>query len=139
MSPHNFFYFATLISLATSLYGASISGTVTNQATGQFLQDALVEIPQLNRTINTDELGRFSIRDLPLGSYQINISYIDLNPDIQSVTLTEMNPHASLDIQLTSEVYRLETVSVSGEREGSAAALSRQRAADNIKNVVSFC
>ena len=41
-----------------------------------------------------------------------------------------------VDIQLRQKVLALEGITVEGQREGQARALSRQRAADNIRNIV---
>ena len=40
------------------------------------------------------------------------------------------------DVVLTSQIYRLEKFVVEGEREGSALAITNQRQAPNVKNVV---
>jgi outer membrane receptor protein involved in Fe transport len=42
------------------------------------------------------------------------------------------------DFELTTGVYKLAEFKVSGEREGAAAAITAQRNADNVKNVVTM-
>ncbi|MBM3854179.1 MAG: hypothetical protein FJ399_13650, partial [Verrucomicrobia bacterium] len=44
----------------------------------------------------------------------------------------------SRNFNLTSKVYRLDAFTVSGQREGAAAAITLQRNADNVKNVVAM-
>ena len=127
-----------VLNLLAAQQEGTLSGVVTNQSTGALLQDATVEIPALNRILLTDQLGRFFVSQVPYGDYEIIVSYMDLDTQRQNVTLNEQSPSASLDFPLTSEVYKLETFVVTGEREGTAAALTRQRTADNVKNVVSL-
>src|SRR5204862_2293735 len=43
---------------------------------------------------------------------------------------------ADQDVQLTSEIYKLDKFVVAGEREGNAAAITQQRNANNVKTVM---
>jgi hypothetical protein len=115
----------------------SISGVVSNIASGAFLQDARVEIPDKNILAYTDELGRFSVRDLEPGEYNLQVYYTGLMTHRQSVAVTA-GQTAAVTVGLDAEIYKLEAYVVSGEREGNAAAITRQRTAPNIKNVVSL-
>lgn len=135
-----------LLVLATLSAGASIaqdapgriSGVVRNKATGLFLRDATVELHPGGRTAATDELGRFSFSALSHGLHTITVSYMGLEPFQRTVEVSAHAPAPELDIQLTDPIYHLEAFVVSGEREGAAAAITRQRNADNVKTVVAL-
>ncbi|MDR2674717.1 MAG: TonB-dependent receptor [Opitutaceae bacterium] len=114
-----------------------ISGTVTNSASGAVLQDARVEIRSLGILTSTDELGAFSITSLQPGDYELDISYMGLDTQKKPVRVAA-GEIVTADIKLTTEIYKLEAYVVTGEREGNAAAITRQKNADNIKNVLAL-
>jgi hypothetical protein len=45
---------------------------------------------------------------------------------------------AQQNFDLTTEIYKLAEFKVTGEREGGAAAITAQRNADNVKNIVAM-
>ncbi|MDR2676257.1 MAG: TonB-dependent receptor [Opitutaceae bacterium] len=118
--------------------GGRIIGTVKNQNTGLLLRDAGVDLAGTRQTASTDELGRFAFPGLPMGDYTVAVSYMGLETQQKRITLSPARPDAELDFELTDSIYKLETYVVTGEREGNAAAIVRQRRADNVKNVVSM-
>src|SRR5690606_18251266 len=113
----------------------SLSGRVSNAATNAFLQGALVEIRELNRQTFTDSIGEYRFVDLPAGTYTVVASYLGLDAMEQNVRL-EAGARVVSHFDLESGVYRLAEFTVSGEREGQAASITRQRTAPNVKNVV---
>ncbi len=86
----------TLISLliclcltgALSAQTQVISGTITDQASGEPLFGANVLIRELSRGSSTDPDGRFMIQDLPAGSYKIEISYIGFESLVKAIEVT---------------------------------------------------
>ncbi|MEO6246126.1 MAG: TonB-dependent receptor, partial [Opitutaceae bacterium] len=64
-------------------------------------------------------------------------SYTGLDTARSSVTVAA-GQRAVRNFDLSSGVYKLDTFTVSGAREGSAAAITAQRNAENVKNVVSM-
>lgn len=115
----------------------SITGTVNNTATGNLLEGARIEVPQLGITTLTDITGRFVITAVPPGSYEVTASYIGLDPSSSQVTITP-GGRAVRNFDLTTGIYKLQEVKVTGEREGAAAAITAQRNADNVKNIVAM-
>ena len=115
----------------------SISGSLSNAATRDLLVGAKVELPESGLSALTDETGRFVINDVPDGTHKIVASYTGLDPVTRTVTVSS-GQRAVSDFDLTTSVYQLATFVVSGEREGMAAAITAQRNADNVKNVVSM-
>ena len=57
----------SLLVCLSAVRAATISGNVSNLATGNLLQGARVEIPALSRTVLSDATGRYVLADLPAG------------------------------------------------------------------------
>lgn len=114
-----------------------ITGTVSNSATGLFLKDALVELPELGRQTLTDGVGAFRFIDVPSGTHSLVITYLGLDAIRESVTVTD-GSRINRVVEMGTAVYELAQFTVTGEREGNAASITRQRNAPNVKNVVSL-
>ncbi len=114
-----------------------ISGLVSNAATRDLLEGASVEIPGAGLRTLTDSVGRFVFENVAPGSHRLVVTYIGLNPESRTVMVTPGQPVA-VAFDLTADVYRLEAFTVTGEREGNAAALTAQRNAASVKSVVAL-
>ncbi|MBI5768716.1 MAG: TonB-dependent receptor [Verrucomicrobia bacterium] len=135
-------FIVSLITVASSVAlraadGGSITGTVSNPATGNLLPGAKVEIPALGRSELVDITGRYVLTDIPAGAHEVVASYIGLDSAKFAVTVTA-GQRTTRDFDLTSGVYRLDAFKVTGEREGGAAAITAQRNAPNTMNVVAM-
>ncbi|MBI4623369.1 MAG: TonB-dependent receptor, partial [Verrucomicrobia bacterium] len=117
--------------------GGILTGSVNNSATGNLLQGARVEIPALGLSTLTDQTGRYVLSGVPAGSHQVVASYIGLDATRAQVSVTA-GQRAVRDFDLTTQIYVLQGFTVTGEREGGAAAITAQRNADNVKNVVAM-
>lgn len=125
------------VALCPAALAALLTGTVNNSATSDLLQGARVEIPSLSTFVLADNAGRYVFPDIPAGSYEVVASYLGLDP--AKATVEVGTGIATLNFNLTSEVYQLEAFKVTGgQREGSAAAITAQRNAGNLKNVVAM-
>ncbi|MEN9634017.1 MAG: hypothetical protein RL077_2421, partial [Verrucomicrobiota bacterium] len=112
-----------------------ISGQVSNQALGLFLEGARVEVVGTNRAAVTDREGRFRLTDIRGGTTILIVSYTGLNT--QRIVLDV--PPAQIvtrDIGLVSDVYVMDAFKVASLREGQAAAITQQRNAPNVKSVI---
>src|SRR5918994_1722427 len=58
----------------------SITGVVWDGESGARLADALVALPDLNRTVTTDSLGRYRFHDLPPGPQHLTVRRIGYAP-----------------------------------------------------------
>ncbi len=115
----------------------AISGTVSNQATGNLLQGARVEIPTAGLSAFTDSTGRYSFTGVPSGSHELVVSYTGLDSQRQSISLGA-GQRLTQNFDLTATIYRLQAFTVTGEREGNAASITRQRIAPNVRSVVAL-
>ena len=129
------FALAVRLSGAEMSPAASVSGHVQHAATGAYLEGAIVTLEPGGRTAFSTRDGAFYFSEVPAGEYRLSASYTGL--DAQTVTLV-LGAGQSLarEIALTSQVYALEAFTVAGEREGNALAITQQRNANNLKNVI---
>ena len=116
---------------------ATLTGNVSNVATGNLLEGARIEVPSLGLTAFTDNTGRYVLPPLPPGTHELVVTYVGLDPARASVTVSDA-ASTTRHFDLTSVVYKLEAFKVTGEREGAAAAITAQRNADNVKNIVAM-
>ncbi len=125
-------FFGPAVALA-----ATVSGNVSNLATGNLLEGARVEIPALGASVLTDSTGRYVLPALPGGTHEIVVTYTGLDSSRATLTVAA-DGIAQRNFDLTTGVYQLEAFTVAGEREGGAAAITAQRNALNTKNVVAM-
>ena len=134
---------ALLVAFATAAFGAesansaAITGNVSNIATRNLLEGARVELPQLGLTVLTDNTGRYILSGVPAGTHEIVVTYIGLDP-MRAQIAVAAGQRVSRDFDLTTGIYTLDAFKVTGEREGDALALTAQKNADNVKNIVAM-
>lgn len=116
--------------------GGVIRGRVINAATGDFLAGVTVEIVGTNISVLTDLGGNFRAARVPAGEQLVRVRYTGLNAEtITARVLPGQTVEVPL-VKLTSDIYQMEKVVVGGLREGNALAITYQKNADNVKNVV---
>jgi hypothetical protein len=123
-------------SAATAATG-TLSGSVSNAATGNLLAGAAVEVPALGRRVVTDPSGRYLLSELPAGTHEIVVSYLGLD-SVRERLAVAAERATRRDFELTTAIYQLDAFKVVGEREGSAAAITEKRNAGNVKDVVAM-
>ena len=77
----------------------------------------------------------FKINNVPEGSYTLKVTYIGYGD--YSETITIGSESMIVNVPLSVDYVAMEAVNVTGLSQGQAKALSQQRSAGNIKNVVS--
>ena len=122
---------------ALPAFAGTVTGTISNAATRNLLEGARVEVPRLGLSALTDATGRYVLVDIPDGTHELVASYLGLDPARGTVTVAGAAA-TTRSFDLTTAIYRLDTFTVTGEREGNAAALTAQRNAPNVKNVVAL-
>jgi outer membrane receptor protein involved in Fe transport len=138
------FLFAGLAAVvfAGALRAADLRGTVRSAQTGAYLEAVEVTVVGKPLTVRTDREGRFALPALAPGQYQLRIVYPGSREETMAVTVTGA-PSALVEVSLRPadddrEVVQLGRFVVAGEREGYAASVARQKAADHIQNVLSM-
>jgi hypothetical protein len=110
---------------------------VSNAATRNQLQGAVVAVPVLSITALTDNTGRYTFSGVPAGTYELVVTYIGLDT-VRQVVNVSAGQRAVRDFDLTTSIYKLESFKVTGEREGNAAMITEKRNADNVKDVIAM-
>ncbi|MBI4624629.1 MAG: TonB-dependent receptor plug domain-containing protein, partial [Verrucomicrobia bacterium] len=100
-------------------------------------EGARIEVPRLGLSELTDHAGRFVLSAVPAGAHEIVVSYLGLDT-VRSLVTVAPGQSAVRDFDLTTGIYKLDAFKVVGEREGDAAAITAQRNALNVKNVVAM-
>ncbi|WP_046756026.1 TonB-dependent receptor [Kordia jejudonensis] len=95
---------STIIMNAQEKY--TLSGTVTDEVTGETALGANIIIPDFNTGVVTNEYGFYSIT-LPSGTHKVVISYLGYQTIEQQVTL---NKNTKLNFTLTEETSQLDAV-----------------------------
>ena len=107
---------------APSIKG-KVTGRLIDAESNEPLAFASVAIydPKKNKAINgtiTGDDGRFKLTNIPLGSYELQISFVGYDQKTLPVQLTPKNPDLNLNtIQMSGNLQQLEEVVVQGERE----------------------
>jgi iron complex outermembrane recepter protein len=114
---------------------ATLTGTVTNAATGRTLEGASVAIKGTDRETFTDRQGTYRFENLPAGTITLVVSYTGLSPTETAIDLRS-GPRVQ-DVGLTADIYTLSQFVVSGEREGNAQAITLQKLSAGVKSIVS--
>jgi TonB-dependent receptor len=121
---------------ATPADTGSITGQVSNAATGSFLEGAVVAVEGTTRLAVTDREGRFLLSGLAPGAATLIVSFSGLDTQRIPITLSRES-RTVRDVSLTSEIYLMEKVTVAGEREGTAKSEVLRRQAPNVMNAIS--
>ncbi|MSU48288.1 MAG: TonB-dependent receptor [Opitutus sp.] len=114
----------------------TITGRVSNAATGAFLEGAEVSV-ETGASVLTSRDGSFSLNDMSPGGHVLRVHYTGLEVATKSADVLA-GQTAQVSVALSSGVYQLEAFTVSADRAGNAASITKQRNADNVKNVVSM-
>ena len=115
----------------------TLTGVVSNPATGNLLEGARLELPQLGANALTDLTGRYTLTGVPAGTHDLVVTYTGLDSLRVRVSLGA-GERLVRNFDLTAAIYQLDAFTVTGEREGGAAAITVQRNAENVKDVVAM-
>jgi TonB-dependent receptor len=118
-----------------------ITGRVLNLGTKAYLNHAEVRLAGGSIVAYTDESGGFELRNVPAGPARIDVSFPQLDPTTVTVEVPA-GQSVFREIGLSSRDYgadaiKLDKFVVAGEKEGKAASIAQQRAAENLMNVIS--
>ncbi|MBI5690207.1 MAG: TonB-dependent receptor [Verrucomicrobia bacterium] len=124
----------------------TITGRVTNAATGNSLGKARVAVKGTDLVGFSDDFGEYRLIDVPAGSATLEVFYTDLDP-LAVTVVVPAGETVRRDVGLTSRsrygnapgsVVQLDRFTVSSDKETDARSLAvnEQRFASNIKNVM---
>ncbi len=132
--------FTLLLFISVSFYGFSQSGNLQGIITddnGITVPGATVMIEELKKAVVSDFDGKFTMVDIPEGTYNLLIKYLGYADFKQEVTVTASQT-TELNITLTSKSTELDEIEVVAYGFGSQArALNTQKNKTNITNIVS--
>ncbi|MEH6757826.1 MAG: TonB-dependent receptor [Parasphingorhabdus sp.] len=110
-----------------------LSGKISQADSGAMLSGAVVTIQETGQTAVTDDQGFYRFGGIQPGSYTVSVDYIGYPTRTGRVTVASGN--TGWNIKLGENESG--TILVIGQRGAQAKALSKQRASDNVRNVVS--
>ncbi len=112
--------FLAILTIAVSSYAQSsgkISGTVTSQINAMPVPNASVLISQLQRSVETDEQGKYEFTDIPAGRYTV-VTHLDGFTDQVQSLVVAANASITADFALRINALQAEvTVTASGSEE----------------------
>ncbi len=117
----NLIYILSLIIIVTSAHTAyseekhgSISGEVRDAVTKQPLPAANVMLVGTKSGASTNEKGYFVIKNIPIGVYQLKVSYIGYNNFINDDIQVVLNRNTNTQIELIPSQVEVDEVVVTG-------------------------
>ncbi len=115
---------------------ATIEGTVKDSKTGDPLPGANVLLVKTSLGASTDLQGKYTIRNVPPGTYTVRATYIGYNQKETPLTVQE-GQSAKYDFRLVGVGIEGEEVVVTAQALGQNQAINQQLASPSIVNVVS--
>ncbi|MBC8345588.1 MAG: TonB-dependent receptor [Candidatus Marinimicrobia bacterium] len=109
-------HLVTSINMVSNLLGKvsqEVSGTIRNGKTGKPLKSANVYIEKEGIGTATDDYGYYSLTDLPMGKYLIEISHIGFTTYYEIINIPRAE---SFDIQLYPALILMDNLVVTGTR-----------------------
>ncbi len=126
-----------LVAIVSPALGqGSLSGTITNAATGATLEGARVVLQGKGLETTSDSLGVYRFENIPAGPVVVVVSYTGLAVTEMAAEIAATGA-ARRDVGLTADIYKLSSFVVSSEREGNAKAITLQRQSNGVKSIVS--
>ena len=137
MHLNRFYKSISIILLLFSQYTLAgvVTGKVIDSGSGDFLPGANVFLEGTNYGASSDRAGNYTINGVPEGDYTLRVSYVGYSEYTNSISVG--SDPVTENVQLNVSYVAMEAVNVNGLAQGQSKALSQQRSAGNIKNVVS--
>ncbi len=126
-----FFYSETAFSQSTV---GSISGKALVKD-GNYLQGATVKISELNKTTTTDSDGTYQLKNIPFGTYLVEIKLNGYESSPASVIVDQNNTEVILDFEMAYTSQKLEEVIVSSGGNRFARKESEEVSKMKLKNM----
>lgn len=128
--------FVCLISAGTAFaQSGSLTGTVTDAQTGEPLVGANVYISELQKGSPTDVNGEYEITDIPVGTYEVRVSYIGYTETTQTVEITSGTNELDFALQAGMELSELVVTALGDEVNRNSVTFSTQEVEAEQLNV----
>ena len=114
----------------------TVHGWVRDSKTGNALPGATVLLKGTSIGAATDLHGRYSITDIPPGSYTMRTSYVGYDTREEAV-IVRSGSDITLDVKLKAVGLRGKKVVVTAQASGQNTAINEQLTSHNIVNIVS--
>jgi iron complex outermembrane receptor protein len=112
-----------------------ITGVVTNRSERVFLEGATVTLDGTARSTITDRRGEFEFDGVVAGDYSVHVTYTGMTSGVVRAVVTA-GQATSVAVALKDDVVIMGAFSVTADRSADALAVTDQRNAPNVKNVV---
>lgn len=122
-----------LLFLATAVAAqtGTISGTVRLGDSDKPVHNVLIVVSELNRSVETDDEGRYEIQNVPAGKYSL-IAHLDKFPDIRKeVTVTTGTVNVDFEMRLISQDPI--TITVTGREQAAFESFQAVTVLDSLK------
>lgn len=100
------------IAFSAAAQAQTVRGVVTDAASGEPLSYVTVKVVEAKTGATTNEQGEFEIKDLPVGRYTVEASYVGYTPYVVKEVLVSGNKDVSLNISIQENVNTLSDVVV---------------------------
>jgi hypothetical protein len=114
----------------------SVSGTVKDSQNGEPLPGANISLTGTGLGAISDMSGRFSIKNVPPGSYTLRVTYVGYRPASLTVAVAG-STEVRKDFRLTAVAIEGETIVVTAQAAGQKEAINQQLTSLPVMNVVS--
>jgi hypothetical protein len=107
-----------IIILSSACYSQNkgvINGTVKDKETQGPINDAIIEIIELERKTNTNASGNFDFKDIPYGTYQIRISSLGYETAVKTDVVVLSSRPANVSVELLLSNISTDVIDVEGK------------------------
>jgi TonB-dependent receptor len=115
----------------------NVAGRVIDVDTKDYLPGANVMLEGTTFGSATDRSGIYRIPNIAPGTYTLVVSYIGYQDKSVEITIGDQGYTLTQDVEIKASEVKMQEVQIVGLAQGQTKALSAQKNADNIKNVVS--
>ncbi len=111
------FFFSLVVSACAYAQNGTISGTVTDAASGETVVGANVVIQGTSVGVATGIDGDFSIANLKPGTYSLSVTFITYKAHLIPDVSVESGKVTEIKVQMQEDVSELEEVVITGSRQ----------------------
>ncbi|MEO8534142.1 MAG: TonB-dependent siderophore receptor [Flavobacterium sp.] len=133
-----FLVFLTVFFCSVTAFSQSGLGTISGKAIlkdGNSVQGARVKISELNKTTTTDSDGSYELKNIPFGSYLVEVISNGYDSSPASAVIDQNNLLVNLDFELTYTSQKLEEVIISSGGNRFARKESEEVSKMKLKNM----